>query len=178
MEKEPKISQPTVDEQRMYASMVDNTPTIVPILGTKKKYKIYWLKYHQIDKLSRLLIRKGDTDNDDEKTDALDAILADLKLGCKAAAIYILYGYWKIKFFYWIVWRWFYYIKQYDMGQLLPILNEGKKKVPLTQFLMLTMSLTEAKATLMNLRTEEAEHILQELATEQQAATAKQGSGS
>ena len=174
--KEPKVTQPSVEAQRTYASIRDNDATVVKILGTKKEYKIRWLKNGQIERLSRLLIRKGDTDNEDaEKDSALAAILDDTKLACKASAIYILDGYWKLKFRYWLLWRWFYYIRQFDNMQLQELLEEGKKKVPLAQFLMTTMSLTGARATLMNMRTEEAERTLQELATERQAATAKQG---
>lgn len=179
MEKEPIIEQPSLESQRTYVSIRDNDATVVSILGTNKKYKIRWLKNGQIDRLSRLLIRKGDTDNEDGTNDSpLDAILDDSKLACKAAAIYILDGYWKLRFRYWYLWRWFYYIRQYDNVQLQAILDEGKKKLPLTQFLMSTMSLTGAKATLMNMRTEEAEHILQELASEQQQATGNPDSGS
>ena len=177
MEKEPKVTQPSVEAQRTYASIRDNDATVVSVLGTKKKYKIRWLKNGQIDRLSRLLIRKGGTDDvDGTKDSPLDAVLSDSKLACKASAIYILDGYWKLKFRYWYLWRWFYYVRQYDNVQLQAILDEGKKKVPLTQFLLTTMSLTGARATLMNMRTEEAEHILHELATEQQEATEKQGS--
>ena len=176
MENEPRIEQPSVEEQRTYASLRDNDATVVTILGTKKKYKVRWMKNGQIDKLSRLLIRKGDTDNEDgEKGNALDSILEDTKLACRVAAIIVLDGYWKIKFRYWFLWRWFYYIRQYDNAQLQPILDEGKKKVPLMQFLMTTMSLTAAKVTLMSMRTEEAERILQEHATAQQEETESQG---
>jgi hypothetical protein len=178
MEREPKIKQPNVEEQRRYASLRDNDATIVNILGTKKKYKLRWLKNGQIEKLSRLLIRKSDTDDKDGANDnPLDAVLDDSKLACKAAAIYILDGYWKLKFRYWYLWRWFYYIREYENSQLQEILDEGKKKVPLTQFLLTTMSLTGARATLMNMRTEEAEHILQGLATDRQEETEKQDNG-
>ena len=178
MQKEPKIEQPSVEAQRNYASIRDNDATIVEILGTKKKYKIRWLKNGQVDRLSRLLIRKGDTDNEDgTKDNALDAIIEDSKLACKAAAIIILDGYWKLKFRYWYLWRWFYYIRQYDNIQLQGLLEEGKKKIPLVQFLATTMLLTGAKATLMNMRTEEAEHTLQELASEQLQETEKQDNG-
>ena len=179
MEKEPKIEQPSVESQRTYASMRDNDATVVGILGTKKTYKIRWLKNGQIERLSRLLIRKGATDDKDGENDSsLDAVIEDSKLACKAAAIYILDGYWKLKFRYWYLWRWFYYIRQYDNVQLQELLEEGKKKVPLTQFLLTTMSLTGARATLMNMRTEEAEHILQELASVQRQGTESQGNGS
>lgn len=175
MEKEPKVEQPSLQAQRRYASIRDNDATIVSILGTKKKYKIRWLKNGQIERLSRLLIRKGETDNEDgSKDSALDAIQSDTKLACKSAAIMILDGYWKLKFRYWYLWRWFYYIRQYDNVQLQELLEEGKKKVPLTQFLLTIMCLTGVKATLMNMTTEEAERTLQELATAQQAAKEKQ----
>ena len=176
MATEPKIEQPGINAQRTYASIRDNDATIVSIPGTRKTYKIRWLKNGQIDKLSRLLIRKADTDDKDGENDnALDQILEDNKLACKAAAIYVLDGYWKLKFRYWFLWRWFYYVRQYDNSQLQGILDEGKKKVPLTQFLMSTMSLTGARATLMTMRTEEAERTLQELATAQREATGSQG---
>ena len=172
---EKQLNQPSIEAQRTYASIRDNDATVVTILGTKKKYKIRWLKNGQIDKLSRLLIRKGDTDDKDgEKDNALDQIIEDSKIACKAAAIYILDGFWKLKFRYWFLWRWFYYIRQYDNVQLQALLDEGKKKVPLEAFLMTTMSLTGAKATLMSMRTEEAEATLRELATAQQEAMAKQ----
>jgi hypothetical protein len=177
MAKEPKIEQPDIDAQREYSSIENNDATIVQIPGTRKKYKIRWLRNGQLNKLSRLLIRKQGVDNEDgTKDDAFSAIVEDGKIAAKAAAIYILDGYWKLKFRYWFLWRWFYYVRQYHYEQLQPILNEGKKKIPLTQFLVATMSLTEAKATAMNMRTEEAERILHELATAQQEATAKPAS--
>ena len=177
---EPKVRQPSGEAQRTYASIRDDNASVVTILGTKKSYKIRWLKNGQVDRLSRLLIHKGDTDNEDidPEKNPLDAILEDSKIACKAAAIIILDGYWKLKFHYWLLWRWFYYVKQYDNMQLQPILDEGKKKIPLTQFLMTTMSLTEARGTLMNMRTEEAERILQELASARQEETGKAVSGS
>ena len=179
MEKEPKVEQPSLDSQRTYASLRDNDATVVSILGTKKKYRIRWLKNGQIDRLSRLLIRKADTDDEDGLKDSpLDSIINDSKLACKAAAIYILDGYWKLKFRYWYLWRWFYYIRQYDNVQLQELLEEGKKKVPLTPFLLTTMSLTGARVTLMSMRTEEAERTLQELASAQRQETEKPDSGS
>ena len=75
MEKEPKVEQPSVESQRTYASLRDNDATVVSILGTKKKYRIRWLKNGQIDRLSRLLIRKGETDNEDGTKDSPHARL-------------------------------------------------------------------------------------------------------
>ena len=168
--KEPIVSQPTLEEQRAYKSLENNTPTEVTILRTKKKYLIRWLKHCQLEYLTKLLIRKKKKDNEDiaeNNISMLDIISSDAKLSCKAAAIYTLNGLFKLHFCYWFRWRWFYYIRQYDDIQLQPILAEGKKKVPLMQFFAATTSLIGAKDTLLQMTMMEAEHILQGLSTGQ-----------
>lgn len=194
-DEEPKIAQPSIDMQQLYLSLVRNEADEVEVPRTNKKYKIRWLKNGQLEKLTTLLIRtrrKSDenigsgkvalqtqqTEQTERQEDVYDAILADCKLACKAAAIIILDGYWKLKFWYWLLWRWFYYVKQYDNIQLLPILETGKKKLPLHQFYFITMSLTGARDTLMRMRTEEAEVILREQNTEARSQTESKGSGS
>lgn len=107
----------------------------------------------------------------------MDSILEDNQLACRAAAIIVLDGFWKLKFFYWILWRWFYYIRQYDNIQLQPILDVGKKKVPLFQFYKTTISLTEARDTLMQMRTEEVEAILLAQSMEQPSQTGNNSNG-
>lgn len=175
--KEPKVEQPTIEQQREYLSLRDNTPTIVHIHGTNKKYKIRWLRNGQLEKLSRLLVHKQPTDNEDESLDVLDEIVEDAKLACKTSAIYLLDGFFKIKF-YWFLWRWFYYVKEYSAIQLAEILETGKKKIPLTQFFLLTMSLTEARDSLMMMTTREAEHILREQRLARNSSTENNSNGS
>lgn len=177
--KEPKIDQPTIDAQQIYLSLINNDAEEVQILRTKKKYKVRWLKNGQLEKLSRLLLHKKTID--EEKTtgiEVLDEILEDTKLACKASAIILLDGYWKIKFRYWLLWRWFYYVKQYDNIQLAPILDAGKKKVPQMQFFQTIMSLTEARDSLMRMRAKEVEATLHELNMVQPSQTESNASGS
>ena len=178
-DKEPKIEQPTYDAQQIYLSMISNDAEEVGILRTKKKYKIRWLKNGQLEKLTRLLLHKKSID--EQKTtgsEVYDAILEDTKLACKASAIIILDGYWKLKFRYWYLWRWFYYVRQYDKIQLHDILETGKKKVPLNQFYATIMSLTEAKDTLMRMRAKEVETILHAPNMVQPSQTENKDSGS
>lgn len=176
---EPRVEQPSLENQKLYLSMINNDPEVVGILRTKKKYKIRWLKNGQLEKLTRLLLHKKAIDEESTTgSEVLDAILEDTKLACKASAIIILDGYWKLKFRYWYLWRWFYYIRQYDNSQLFAILDAGKKKVPLTQFYVTITSLTEAKDSLMRMRTEEVEAILQEQSTAARSQTESNGSGS
>lgn len=178
--KEPKVEQPSEEQQREYTSIRDDDYTVVSVPGTKKKYKIWWLKNGQLVKLSRLLVKKRKDDGKDGDTDGdiLAEFIEDGKLTCKAAAIMVLHGYWKIKFKYWFLWRWFYYIRQYDCQQLQPIIEEGKKKVPVIQFYAATMSLTEAKGTLMNMTMREAELIHRALLSGQGSQTENNSNGS
>lgn len=177
--KEPKVEQPSVDIQQVYLSLIANDAEEVEILRTKKKYKIRWLKNGQLEKLTRLLLHKKTIDESmTTGSEVMDAILEDSKLACKAAAIIILDGYWKLKFRYWYLWRWFYYIRQYDNIQLHKILDVGKKKVPLNQFYGTIISLTEAKDSLMRMRAREVEVILHAQNTEQPSQTGSSDSGS
>ena len=176
---EPKVEQPSVDAQQIYLSLINNDAEEVEILRTKKKYKIRWLKNGQLEKLTRLLLHKKSVDeNKTTGSEVYDAILEDTKLACKASAIIILDGYWKLKFRYWFLWRWFYYIRQYDNIQLQRILEVGKKKVPLNQFYATIMSLTEAKDSLMRMRAKEVEATLQGLSMAHPSLTESSVSGS
>lgn len=181
MTKEPKVTQPSEDEQRLYQSIRDNDATEVKIVGTNKTYKVRWLKYCQTRKLGRILLNKQPLDNEDKAASAMsqtDTVIEDSKLACKAAAVYLLDGLFKINFFYWFLWRWFYYVKEYDYIQLSPILEEGKKKVPLMQYFGAITSLIGAKDTLLQMTTREVERILQELGSEQHTQRQSTESGS
>lgn len=174
--KEPDVRQPDIEQQREYVSLRDNTATTVHI--RKKKYRLKWAKNGQISKLSKLLIVGKTAEDNPSTADILSDIEMSSKLACKAAAVYILDGYWRLKLKYWFLWRWFYYVRQYDDSDLQEVLEVGKKKVPLQQFCVTIMSLTEAKDTLMMMRTREAERILRELSMAQPSPQQKSGSGS
>ena len=180
MEKDEEqiLEQPSYDAQQVYLSLINNDAEKVEILRTNKKYKIRWLKNGQLDKLTRLLLHKKSIDEQTTTgNDVFDEIFEDTKLACKAAAIIVLDGYWKLKFRYWYLWRWFYYVREYDNIQLQKILEVGKKKVPLNQFYATIMSLTEAKDTLMRMRAKEVEATLHELSMAQPSQTENKGSG-
>ena len=147
--------------------------TVVEIPRTKKKYMVRTLTPNQLEDIAKLLFNKRG------KTMTTEAdIIQNTKIAAKAAALYLLPGYWKRKFTYWYLWRWFYYIKQYDNIQLIKILEVGKKKVPLKQFYGTITSLTEAKDTLMRMRTEEVEAILQGQSLVERLQTENNASGS
>ena len=175
-DEEQILSQPTEDEQREYLSAMNNDATEVSIVGSDKKYKVHWLKNSQIEKLSRLMLKKGKTDKQVDD-DVLSEVVTDSKLACKTAAIYTLNCGWKLFFLYWFRWRWFYYVREYSFIQLRDIIMEGKKKIPQMQYYAVTTLLIGAKATLMTMRAKEVEAFLHAQDTEQRLRQQKSGNG-
>lgn len=87
-DEEQILSQPTEDEQREYLSAMNNDATEVSIVGSDKKYKVHWLKNSQIEKLSRLMLKKGKTDKKVDD-DVLSEVVTDSKMACKLSLIHI-----------------------------------------------------------------------------------------
>lgn len=132
----------------------------VLIPRTSKKYKVRRpLMSSQLEALARLLIK-----NDQTELTAMDKVLGDGKLACKAAAIYVTPGFFRLKLKYWWLWRWFYYIRQYDYSQLRPILSTGYGSTPWIDFLKTMSILSNQKTTQMRMTAKEAEAVIQEIA--------------
>lgn len=139
------VRQPDEEVQKEQVDIIENTPDVVSVRG--KDWKVYWM--HPIAKLkiTKIIL----SDNGDDQT-----------INCKCAAVIMLRRNPMIFFFYWIVWRWFYYVKEYRDEELLPVINAAKKKVQLEEYLACTILLTEMKTTIMAMTRKEANHILQE----------------
>lgn len=143
------IEMPNIEDERLLNEVMEDSVDEVGIKDTKKKYKIGWMKKGTMRKISSVALEKGEDDT----------------LSAKTAALIILNNYWKIKFFYPILWRWFFYVKEYTDDQLSEILAVGKKKVPYIPFLTNTILVTGMRDTIMTMTKEEAERIRQGLPT-------------
>lgn len=128
---------------------------VVGIPRTNKTYLVRPLKNTQLEALAKLLIPT--------KESLSDMVIEDTKIASKAAAIYLTPGYWKRKLTYWLRWRWFYYVRQYDCDQLQPILSAGNNSTPYIDFLKTMSLLVNQKTTQMRMTRLEAEKVMQEL---------------
>lgn len=141
------MKQPTLDIQRELDLLAENTPTEVAIPYTKKVYKIGWMRNKTIRKITEVLNSKAENPKEE-----------DLVL-CKAMALIVLNGYWKIRLFYPILWRWYAYVKQYTDYQILPIIETAKKKAPQIPYYLGMTYLTDLKDSLATMSREEVEHL-------------------
>ena len=133
MTKKNDITLPTPEDERLLNDVLEDSVDYVEVRG--KKYGISWLKRGTIRKFTSTMQKSG---NDD-------------KISCQCAAAIILNGYWKIKFFYPFLWRWFFYIKQYGDHELMKVIAVGKKKIPVEDYLTATIYLTAMKDTMMTI---------------------------
>lgn len=137
--------QPEIDIQRELDMLQGDKPTKVTIPRTKHQVGIGWLRKNTGRKVTSLLLNSR---KDDKFEDTVFA---------KAAAYIVLNGYFKIAFFHWFLWRWYYYIKQYDDSQLLPIIECGKKKAPQIPYFLGMAYLNGLKDTVVAMKRERAD---------------------
>lgn len=142
---------PTADEQRQLGDVIDNAPSEVQV--GDNAVRVEWLHNGTLAKLRKITLGE----HKDE-----------LMVSAKCAAAILLNGYWKIKFFWWLKWRWLYYIRQWGDEQYKPIIEEGKKKVPAVPYYVNIISLTEMRDTIMAMTRGEVERIQAELRGAQQ----------
>lgn len=101
----------------------------------------------------------------------------DSQDSCKCVAAAWLNGYFSLKFLWWLIWRWFYYIKQYNEEELTAALALIKKKVPARQYYANTMLLTAMRETIMTMNKTEVSLMLREQSGANGGNSAKNANG-
>ena len=130
---------------------------VVTIPGTSKSYEIRKQGNAQFEKIAKLLIHRADYNSDDP----LSAINRDSKLACKVAAAIVLNGFFKIRFKWWYLWRWFYYVRQYDVEQLNELLSEGVAALPYEETMNAYSMLSATRETLKHMTFAEAQKLFE-----------------
>lgn len=144
MAKEQVIEQPSDEMQALQKAVVENKADEVMLRNRKIKMK--FIRAGVRSKLTDIYLNESD----------------ESKVGAKCAAIVVLNGFWAIKLFYWFLWRWFFYIKQYTDEEYIPLMSMCKKKVGVENYFLLTTLLTGMKDTLMTMTRKETEQFLRE----------------
>lgn len=157
------LSQPTLDDERALEGIVDNDKEYVAIRG--KRFGFRDLNGWGLHKISKIMVKEGEN---------------ELFVGCKCLAAAYLNGYFKIKFFWWILWRFYMYVRQYTDLEISEAVALIKKKAiaALAVYSLNTTLLTETRETVMKMNRAEAKAILQELSTDRPGKSAKSGNGS
>ena len=132
---------PTEEDQRRLIDVLSDNKEQVTIRD--KKVDIGSLRNGTLEFISNIILN--------EKKESLVPI--------KCYAAIRLNGYFKLKFLWWFLWRWYNYIDEYTYEELVPAIEAARKKVSemWLNYVVATTSLTDCKTTLMAMTRAEAE---------------------
>lgn len=136
-----KIEQPNVELQEVLDDILNETPTEYTFRG--KKRMLGWLHKGTTRKFTHIELKEKN----------------EWKKRIKQCAVVQLNNVWKIRFFYWLLWRYYYYIIDLDVWEVLGVLNVAKKKIQSAAFQLTTILATAMTDAMMTMTKAEAEHI-------------------
>ena len=147
-----KIEQPNVELQEVLDDILNETPTEYTFRG--KKRMLGWLHKGTTRKFTHIELKEKN----------------EWKKRIKQCAVVQLNNVWKIRFFYWLLWRYYYYIIDLDVWEVLGVLNVAKKKIQSAAFQLTTILATAMTDAMITMTKAEAEHIQAEQAGEERLA--------
>lgn len=131
------MEQPGEALQQLLNAIYDAKPEEVMFLGSKRK--VGWITNGTQRKFSDITLTEKNVH----------------KANCKVAAVILLNNIWKIRLFYWLLWRWYYYVKDINVTEVLRLVDAAKKKVPHDAYLLVTMYSTEMTDVMMTMTKKE-----------------------
>lgn len=143
-----KIEQPNVELQEVLDDILNETPTEYIFRG--KKRKLGWLHNGTTRKFTHIELKEKN----------------EWKKRIKQCAVVQLNNVWKIRFFYWILWRYYYYVIDLDVWEVLGMLNVAKKKIQSVALQLTTILATAMTDAMMTMTKAEAERFQAEQAGE------------
>lgn len=147
-----KIEQPNVELQEVLDDILNENPTEYTFRG--KKRMLGWLHKGTTRKFTHIELKEKN----------------EWKKRIKQCAVVQLNNVWKIRFFYWLLWRYYYYIIDLDVWEVLGVLNVAKKKIQSAAFQLTTILATAMTDAMMTMTKVEAERFQAEQAGEERLA--------
>jgi len=161
-----KVKQPTIEEQKELMDVATDAAAEIFLPNRKRPYKILYLKPYTTEKVTRFYVT-AETLAKETSTEfeTLEKMSVKSTEPHQAAAYIILNNFFKIKLFHWILWRYLYYIKEYNYGDLFLLLLEGKKKIQSVEYSMGMACVSQLTETKMGMTTKEAKAYQTELSS-------------
>ena len=132
-----EIEQPKLDVQELVSNLMEQEPETVVVCG--KKHRIGWLKKRTVRKFSHIMVKDKDPWRRNVKVCA--CILLNNKHGI--VTWFLLWAW------YWVYWRWLYYVRDIDQVEVMGVLDASKKKIQSETLLLATILATATADTIM-----------------------------
>ena len=157
------MKQADINSRQRHGEVTEDTPTMVEIPGTKKKVSIRGVKPYTLERITRLWLERDSMAAPEDSASTLKSMCAEPYFAVKEALYFVLNDYWKIRLFHSIMSWWWGKVRGYTDEQMLPIILEGKKKLPLTAHWMIMAYSTDMRTDMMKMTRTEAEQYRAEL---------------
>ena len=159
------MKQPDLQARKEYMDIVENSTTVVRIPGTKRSVKVRWMKPYTMEKITKVWIERDlASASVADGVEVAKDLAKEPYFAFKEAALMVLNNDLKIRFFYPVYWRWLAF--RYNETQMVPIIAEGKKKVPLEAHFATMVYSMDMRTDVMKMTKREAEQYRAELLSE------------
>ena len=152
---------------------MNDRPTRVHIPGTRKYVTLRGIKPYTLERLTRLWIERDVESIPEDSASTLKSMGTEPYFAVKEAVILSLNNFWALRLVYPFKWRIWAYLREYTDDQMLPIIQEGKKKLPLMPHWMTMAFSTDMRTDWRKMTTKEAEEYRAELLWEAKQLSSK-----
>lgn len=143
MAEEKKIEQPSQDLQQLLDDIMEASPETVVVNG--KKRKIGWLHNGVTRKFSHIMATEKDPWKRNVKV--ASCVLLNHRYGLVTCLL--------LHLWYWVYWRWQYYVRDMDQVEVAGVLDASKKKIQSGPLAVATILATAAMDTMMMMTKQE-----------------------
>ena len=142
---------------------MNDRPTSVHIPGTKRYVTLRGIKPYTLERLTRLWIERDVESIPEDSASTLKSMCTEPYFAVKEAVILSLNDFWALHLIYPFKWRIWAYFRGYTESQMMPIIVEGKKKLPLTAHWTNMVYSSDMRTDWMRMTKAEAEQFRAEL---------------
>lgn len=143
--------------------VVEDNATIVEIPDTKKKVKLRGVKPYTLERITKLWIERDSMSVPEDSASTLKSMCSEPYFAIKEALYFVLNSWWKINLFHRFLTFWWGKVKGYTDDQMLPIIKEGKKKLPLSAHWIIMAYSADMRTDIVKMTKTEAEQYRAEL---------------
>lgn len=157
------MKQADINARQGLNEVTEDTPSTVLIPGTKKKVKLRGVKPYTLERVTKLWIDRDSMSIPDDSASTLKSMCSEPYFAVKEALYFVLNGWFKINLLHRFMTFWWGKVRGYTDEQMLPIIMEGKKKLPLTAHWMIMAYSADMRTDMVKMTKTEAEQFRAEL---------------
>lgn len=152
-----------IKSRRGLNDITEDRATIVKIPFTNKSVSLRGVKPYTLERITQLWLDRDSMAVPEDSASTLKSMCSEPYFAIKEALYFVLNDWWKINLFHRFLTFWWGKVKGYTDDQMLPIILEGKKKLPLTTHWMLMAYSADMRMDMKKMTKTEAEQYRAEL---------------